>query len=49
MSVLAVNEGRKVSIPEARQLAATNPDVCIVWRPEEALPESEQYALVYNE
>lgn len=47
MSVLS--EGRKVSIAEAKELAKTNPDVSIVWRPEDALPEAEQYALIYNE
>ena len=40
---------RKVSIEEARQLSISNPDLKIEWRPDETLPEEEQYALIHNE
>jgi hypothetical protein len=44
-----MSEGRKVTIEEAQQIAKTNPDVSIIWRPEENIPEDQQYALVHNE
>jgi hypothetical protein len=49
MSVVTLPTYRKVSLAEARQISLTNADAVIIWRPEEPLPEAEQYALVYNE
>lgn len=48
MSVEGLGEPRKVSIEEARKIAEHDRTVNIVWRPEESLPESEQYALIYG-
>jgi hypothetical protein len=41
------SKGRKITIEEAVTLSATQPGL-IWWRPEPALPEAEQYALVYE-
>jgi hypothetical protein len=41
--------GKKITIQEALQLTRSNPDASIIWRPEENLPEEQQYALVRNE
>lgn len=38
--------GRRVSIEEAKKLESTG--ALIWWRPEESLPEEEQYAIVYE-
>lgn len=38
------NEEKRVSIPEARELAKRG--VYLKWRPDESLPEDQQYALV---
>lgn len=40
---------RKVSLDEAKQIAKNNPDASIIWRPDETLPEEQQYALIRNE
>jgi hypothetical protein len=40
-------QGRRISLEEAKKLASEE-SVLIHWRPEENLPEPEQYALSYN-
>ena len=49
MAVNWKDEGRKVSIAEAVELQQTNPSVEVYFRPEQNLPEEEQYALVVGE
>jgi hypothetical protein len=41
------SQGRKISIAEACTLSTTQPGL-VWWRPEPELPETEQYALVYE-
>lgn len=41
--------GRKVSISEAREISKNNPEVKVIWRPEDNLPEINQYAMIFNE
>jgi hypothetical protein len=41
------SQGSKISIAEACTLSTTQPGL-VWWRPEPELPETEQYALVYE-
>jgi len=38
----------KVSIPTAHAVLAHNDGTLIHWRPDETLPEEEQYAYIFN-
>lgn len=44
-----MGDTRKVTLEEARQIVASNPNASVIWRPEENLPENEQYAVVLHE
>lgn len=46
---MAEKECRKVSIAEAVEISKSNPNAEVCWRPEQDLPEEQQYALVANE
>jgi hypothetical protein len=49
MSITEIPVYRKVNLTEAKEISANNPNASIIWRPDESLPEDQQYALVYHE
>lgn len=44
--MINANEGRKVSLDEARKIRESGQFSAIIWRPESELPEELQYAVV---